>query len=254
VDLVREKGILYGVGVGPGDPELLTVKAVRILNEVDTIAAPDAGSGESVALNILGELTRGKEILLCPAPMKRDKAALDALWDQSAEGIRTRLEEGRSVAFVTLGDPSIYSTFTHLQRRLLGWGYEVETVPGVPSFCAAAAALNRPLCQGEEGLTILSGASSALEEGLNLPGTRVVMKAGRRLDTLRVELERRGELERARVVENCGMEGQRLAPLEELERSGYFSMVLVEAERFPGRGEAQLHWPGEGPGPHDSGT
>ena len=131
-------GILYGVGVGPGDPELLTLKAQRVLRTADVIAVPDKGAGEKTALTIIGDLAEEKELLLCPAPMVRDRKALDAARDGIASRIAAVLDQGRSVAFITLGDPTVYSTYLYIHKRVRALGYEAEIVPGVPSFCAAA--------------------------------------------------------------------------------------------------------------------
>jgi precorrin-2/cobalt-factor-2 C20-methyltransferase len=219
----EKKGRFYGIGVGPGDPELLTRKAVRLLREAEVVAAADPGRGTSLALRIAAEHIRGKEILLCPAPMTRDAARLREAWTEGADLLCALLEQGRSVAFVTLGDPTIYSTCGYLFRRVRRRGYEAELVPGVPSFCAAAAAAGLSLCEGEERLLLVPAGSPLLEESLREPGTRVVMKAGRSLPRLRALL---GDAD-AVLTENCGMDGERVLPLAEAESSGYFSTVLV---------------------------
>lgn len=247
-----KKGIFYGVGVGPGDPELLTLKAVRILRSAEVLSAPESGAGTSTALGIVGELARGKRVVLCPAPMTRDAALLRFAWDQGAALLCAELEQGRSVAFVTLGDPGLYSTCGYLCRRVRARGFRTELVPGVPSFCAAAAAMGMSLCQGDEPLTIVPATSPELESALSRRGTRVVMKSARRLKELRDALERRGELERAVLSENCGLPGQRCLPLGSVERAGYFSTVIV-----PGNEEkCEIDEGGSddsddgGPGPH----
>ena len=105
------KGTLYGLGVGPGDPELLTLKAVRILKEADVIAVPDKGSGEKTALHIVEAYIQGKPLLPCATPMVRDQQVLDAAHHRIADSICALLEEGKTVAFITLGDPTVYSTY-----------------------------------------------------------------------------------------------------------------------------------------------
>mgnify|MGYP000211769030 CR=1 FL=1 len=138
-----KRGILYGVGVGPGDPELITRKAQRIIAQAAVLAVPDKGSGEKTALTIAGELAEGKEILLCDAPMVRDEAALDAAYEANADRVCALLDGGKDVAFLTLGDPTVYSTYLYLHRKVTARGYEAEIIPGVPSFCAVAAAKGR---------------------------------------------------------------------------------------------------------------
>lgn len=222
-----KKGRFYGVGVGPGDPELLTLKAARLLGEADIIAAADPGSGTSIALTIAAEHVRGKEILLCPAPMTRDRSRLRAAWAEGARLICTELAQGRTVAFVTLGDPTLYSTCGYLCRRVRAAGYEAELVPGVPSFCAAAAAVGESLCEGEEGLLIVPASNPLLEESLTVPVNRVVMKAGRSVERLKTLLNGTDALERAVLVENCGMAGECIVPLREADAAGYFSTVII---------------------------
>ena len=149
-----EKGILYGVGVGPGDPELLTLKAQRILREADVIAVPDKGTGEKTALAIIGPLTEGKPLLYCAAPMTRDPARLEAAYEENAHQIAALLNEGKTVAFITLGDPSIYSTYLYTHRRVQAMGCEAKLIPGVPSFSLPQEAprWGNPLGQGFSAL------------------------------------------------------------------------------------------------------
>ena len=141
-----EKGKLYGVGVGPGDPELLTKKAERVLREADVVAVPDKGAGEKTALNIVADIVGGKELLYCPTPMVRDRAVLDGCYEKIADDICALLDAGKVVAFITLGDPTVYSTYIYVHKKVLARGYAAELVPGVPSFCAVAARLNTSLC------------------------------------------------------------------------------------------------------------
>ena len=133
-------GILYGVGVGPGDPELLTLKALRILRESDVIAIPsetkEACAAYRIALGACPELER-KELLPVPMPMTKDPAALERSHEAAASAIAEQLELGCQVAFVTLGDPTVYSTYLYIHRKIAGMGYETAIVSGIPSFCAA---------------------------------------------------------------------------------------------------------------------
>ena len=226
-----KQGILYGVGVGPGDPELLTRKAERIIREADVVAAPDKGSGEKTALNIVRDLVEGKELLLCPTPMVRDKAALDAAYDAAADAVCARLDQGQTVAFLTLGDPTVYATYIYVHQRVLQRGYAAEIVPGVPSFCAVAARLNIPLCERSERLMIVP-ASHPVDDCLDIDANLVFMKAGRDLPALMDKLAGKGLLGSASMVANCGMAGEQVFPrLAELEApTGYFSVVVVKKE------------------------
>ena len=209
------RGMLYGVGVGPGDPELITKKAERIIRQAAVLAVPDAGRGEKTALNIVGELADGKELLTCEAPMVRDHAALDG---------------GKDVAFITLGDPTVYSTYLYLHKKVVARGYDAQIIPGVPSFCAVAAKLNMALCEKSERLLIVPASHKDVSDCLDLDANLVFMKAGKEIGALKNTLEEHGLLGRASLVANCGMEGElvcpRFADLE--EGSGYFSVVLVK--------------------------
>lgn len=176
---MTKQGILYGVGVGPGDPELLTLKAVRLLQEADVIAAPDKGNGEQVALRIVDRWIQGKPLLSCPMPMTREQAVLDRCHDEVANSIGALLDQGKTVVFITLGDPTVYSTYLYLHRRILAMGYRAELVPGVPSFCAAAARLNVSLCEGSQRLMIVPASRTELADCLEQDANLVFMKAGR---------------------------------------------------------------------------
>ena len=228
-----DKGILYGLGVGPGDPELMTVKAARILRECDVVAVPRAGENEKTALKIASSYIGDKPVIHCEMPMTRDKAVLEASHEQAADALCALLDEGKTVAFLTLGDPSVYSTYWYVHRKVQERGYDARIVPGVPSFCAAAAALGQALCEGSEMLHIIPASHSSTDLGLSLPGNKVLMKAGRSILEVRDRLEAEGALGRASLVERCSMEDERIVTdLSELDDpTGYFSIILVKEER-----------------------
>ncbi|OUN07328.1 precorrin-2 C(20)-methyltransferase [Flavonifractor sp. An92] len=221
------RGILYGVGVGPGDPELLTLKAARILREADVIAMPDKGSGEGTAEAIAGAYLAGKERLSCPTPMTRDRKVLEECYAKSADALCALLDAGKTVAFITLGDPTVYSTYIYIHRLVVERGYEAELIPGVPSFCAAAARLGVSLCQGEEKLLIVP-ASHNVEGWVDLPTNQIYMKAGRKLGELQALLARHGRLEDAMAVSNCGMANEEVWPhfRDMAGDEGYFTVVF----------------------------
>lgn len=227
------QGKLYGIGVGPGDPELLTCKAVRLIKECDIIAVPKGGSGEQTALQIATAFIQDKPILHCDMPMTRDQAVLNACHDQAADDICALLDEGKNVAFLTLGDPAVYSTYWYVHRRVQARGYTVEIVPGVPSFCAAAARLGQALCEGSQMLHIIPASHSSTKEGLALSGNKILMKAGKSILEVRDLLEADGKLDSAALVERCSMEGERVVrDLRELDDpTGYFSVILVREEQ-----------------------
>nr|WP_317325044.1 precorrin-2 C(20)-methyltransferase [uncultured Flavonifractor sp.] len=224
------RGMLYGVGVGPGDPELITKKAERIIRQAAVLAVPDAGRGEKTALNIVGELAQDKELLNCAAPMVRDQAALEAAYERNADLVCAALDQGKDVAFITLGDPTVYSTYIYLHKKVIARGYDAEIIPGVTSFCAAAAKLNLSLCEKSERLLIVPASHKDVTDCLDLDANLVFMKAGREIGALKDTLAAHGLLDNASLVANCGMEGELICPhFADLEEgSGYFSVVLVK--------------------------
>lgn len=225
-----EKGILYGVGVGPGDPELLTRKAVRLLKQADVIAVPDKGSGEKTALAIVREFASEEKLLFCPTPMVRQRAQVDAAYDAIADTLAALLDQGKTVVFITLGDPSVYSTYMYVYQRITARGYRTELVPGVPSFCAAAARLGISLCEREERLLIVPASHKSINDCLAMDANLVFMKAGREIVALQEQLAQAGRLEGASLVENCGMAEERIYPrFADMETpSGYFSLVVAK--------------------------
>ena len=235
------RGKLFGVSVGPGDPELLTLKAVRVIREADVVAVPKTGGARQMALNIAKEYVAGKPLVDCATPMVRDHAATQAAYRDITETLCTFLEEGKDVAYLTLGDATVYSTFLYVQELVKERGFEVEVIPGVPSFCAAAARLGIALCEGSGRLMVLPASDGALEEALDVPATKVLMKAGRALGDLRDTLAERGELDNASMVANCGLPDERVYPrFAEADMSeGYFSVVILrDAEPSCGSDDA----------------
>lgn len=224
-------GTFYGVGVGPGDPELLTRKAVGVLERCPVLAIPRTRTGASVALEIVRGAVEleGKTLLPLDFPMSREEGELRAAHRAAAETVRPHLEAGRDVAMAVLGDVSLYSTFCYVMEILRGEGFPCAMVPGVPSFCAAAALLGRSLTRPDAPLHILPGGWEGAERALDLPGTKVMMKSGRQYPRLLEELDRRGMLEGAAMVENCGLPGQRAFPTlgDRPESTGYFTTILL---------------------------
>ena len=229
MERLRRGGKLYGVGVGPGDPELLTLKAVRVLREADVVLVPDSVKADKTALHIASAYLQNKTVETVTTPMVRDKAVVDAAYTAAAERICALLDQGRQVAFLTLGDPTVYSTYMYIHEKVLARGYDVEVVPGVPSFCAAAARLNLSLCQGSEPLLIVP-ASHGAEGLLDVKANKVFMKAGKSILELQSQLRDRGLLDHAAMVENCSMENERVYPrfADLQEASGYFSLVIAK--------------------------
>lgn len=226
-----EKGTLYGVSVGPGDPENLTLKAVRVLKAADVIAAPSTGRNRQTALGIVADYIAGKPVVDCVTPMSKDPAVIAQAHDRIADDLCALLDEGKNVAFITLGDVGVYSTYYYTHARVAARGYRTEVVPGVTSFCDAAARLGRPLCLGAEPLLIVPVSTGNAEALLDVPANKVFMKAGRDLGALRETLAARGELDDTAAVANSGLPREQVCEkFADLDvDSGYFSVVLYRA-------------------------
>ena len=223
-------GILYGVGVGPGDPELMTLKAVRVIRETGVIAAPGEDVRETMAYRIAVQAVpemEGKELLPIRMPMVMNQEEQRENHRRGARQIESVLDSGRDVAFITLGDSTIYSTFSYLQEIVEADGYETRLVSGIPSFCAAAAELNVPLTTWQEQLQGIP-ARQSLHAKLDQPGTYVLMKSGSRMAETKKMLADSGR--RVRMVENCGMPDERIYQnLEEIpDDAGYFSLIVAK--------------------------
>lgn len=224
------KGILYGVGVGPGDPELMTLKACRLIRENEVIAVPGEKVEDTVAYRIAvqaePELAK-KELLPIYMPMTHDKEEMERNHERGAERIREILETGRNVIFLTLGDPSVYSTYIYLAKRVESRGYETRLVSGITSFCAAAARLNIPLTEWNEQLHVLP-AVHRLDSTLSEHGTYVLMKSGKKMGQVKELLRKSGR--EVQMVENCGMEDEHVyRSLEEIpDDAGYYSLIVAK--------------------------
>lgn len=227
------KGLLYGIGTGPGDPELLTLRAIRALRESDVIALPNAGNDIRIALGIVEEYVEGKPMIDCSFSMDRDENIRKERRAQVAEQICDLLDKGKTIGFITLGDPTVYSTYMYVHHIAQERGYNTQIISGIPSFIAAAAALNISLCEGGESLHILPGAQEEqLDALLAVSGNKVIMKSGKNLETVLRKLQEQGKESRISIVEKCGMQGEKIYPdLSEYSiecGSGYFSIVIVK--------------------------
>ena len=192
---MEKQGVFYAVSVGPGDPELLTRQACRVLADCPVVAAPRMKSGRMLALDIAAGAvdTQGKTILPLDFTMERSEAVREDSYRMAAAAIEAELSAGRDVAMVNLGDVSVYATAYYILERICADGFETVMCPGVTSFCAVAARLGRSLTRMEEPLHILPG-STDLDNALPLPGTKVVMKSGKAIYKAAAALERHGLL------------------------------------------------------------
>lgn len=228
---MEKHGVFYAVSVGPGDPELLTRQACRVLEACDVIAAPRMKSGRMLALDIAGGAVdmRGKTILPLDFTMAHDAAVREESYRTAAGVIEAELTTGRDVAMVNLGDVSVYATAYYILERIRADGFETVMCPGVTSFCAVAARLGRSLTRMEEPLHILPG-SAELDSALALPGTKVIMKSGKAIHETAAALERHGLAARAGMVADCGLETEQVyTDLRQLpEEISYFATIVAD--------------------------
>lgn len=230
-----KNGILYGIGVGPGDAELISLKAVRIIRECDVIILPTETKENCHAYNIAKEVVEDideKKIVCKKFLMTKDEKLLEESHKAIADDIEEYMNEDKKVGFLTIGDPSIYSTFAYIQDILLSHGRRVETISGLPSFCAAAARLGISLSNGSDEIHIISANHDIIGTS-DYKGTRIYMKSGRKLNELISYL---GEEQKKRkldvyVIANCGMENERVwygLPDEKIPAE-YLTIVIVKA-------------------------
>ncbi len=207
------QGKLYGIGVGPGDTDLLTIKAAKILKNIDVICSPrSAESKPSLALSIVQPILNERDdeykILDPLFPMIEDKLALKTYWDNAAEIITDKLVQGKDVAFITLGDPTIYSTFSYVAERLIAGSFEIEVIPGITSFTGCAAAAGISLAEKDEIVVIVPKVDDRLGRILEYGDTFVIMKTSRHSEILE-EVIRRDKRDKSIIsVQNCSMKDE----------------------------------------------
>ena len=218
------KGKLYGIGVGPGDPELLTLKAKRLIEECDIVAVPVKKEGEdSVALNIAKGAVKIPEekIQEIVFTMAKDKTKREACRQAAAEEIMKLLDEGKSI-----------STYAYVHKRLLKEGYDVEMVSGIPSFCAGASKAGISIVEGNEGFGVIPSLKGIdqVEKTLGVFDNLVIMKVGSHVKEVYDLLVERGMENNALIISNVGMDGEYVGPLIPDREYGYFTTMIIKSE------------------------
>ena len=213
---MTKKGKLIGIGVGPGDTELLTLKAAKVLKTVPVVFSPKSSKEkESIALSIvkpvLEERKDYKRLMVVEPifPMIENKKELEKIWNSASEMIAQYLDSGRDVAFITLGDTSIFSTYSYVQKRLKG-RYEIETIPGITSFTACAATRNEALVEQNDILTIVPKIDKRVDEILEFSDSIVLMKASRNTSRLESVIEDKNRPKEIYSVQNCTRENEKI--------------------------------------------
>jgi len=229
-------GVLYGVGVGPGDPELMTLKAHRLIASADVIAYPVLERGESFARSIAaGAISSNTQEIAIIVPMSVERAPAQAAYDSGAAKIANALDEGKTVVVLCEGDPFFYGSFMYIHSRLRDQ-YECRVVPGVTSVSACAAQIARPLSARNEVLTIIPGPMDAAEMQSRIEGAEAVaiMKVGRHLPKIKRILDQLDLSRHATYIERATLDTQRIVALRDvIEPAPYFSMILISKGNDP---------------------
>lgn len=231
----HKTGKFYGIGVGPGDPELISIKAVNILKHVDVIfsaSSKDRSISMDIAIPYLPPMTPVKNLLF---PMITDKTVLNESWEKNTLEIIKEVEQGKNAAFLTLGDPLTYSTYGYIIKKLktVAPYIDIETIPGITSYQAAAARINIPLAEGEESLLIVSGSRGGehLERLKGQADNIVLLKAYRKIKDICSTLEQMDMLKNTTAIMNCGRPDERIVTnIEELieTKPDYLTLLIIK--------------------------
>ncbi|GKX34758.1 MAG: precorrin-2 C(20)-methyltransferase [Rhizobiaceae bacterium MnEN-MB40S] len=235
-------GTLYGLGIGPGDPELLTLKAHRVLGAAPVVAYPQPDTGPSFARSIVSQYIREDRIEYpIIVPMRTERFPAKAVYDEAARDLSVHLDEGRDVAVLCEGDPFFYGSFMYLYERL-AQRYPCEVVPGVSSMMAGAAALGRPLAARNDILTVVPGTlpDEEIATRLTMSDAVVIIKIGRHFNRIKSLLESLNLVARAGYLERISLGEQRILPLSDMNADApYFSMILI----YKGAEDWVASWP-----------
>ncbi len=227
-------GILYGIGVGPGDPELLTIKAVKAIRDADVICLPRAEKDKcrayQIALPVVPELAF-KKVISLDFEMTKDEAKLKEMHESFYSKYKELLFEGYNLAFLTIGDPTVYSTFGYIMKLAKKDGIEVEIINGITSFCGTASAAGILISEADENVHILSGQGN-LDEELKMSGTKIIMKSGKNVSAIKdklVEMENAGGINVYAVID-CGMETEQIftSAMTIPDDSRYMMTIIVK--------------------------
>lgn len=228
-------GKLYGIGVGPGDPELLTLKAKRILESSEVIAIPVKVLGEhSVAMDIIEQVVdvSGKKVIEVLFSMNPDDDVRVQCRAEAGKLLTDELEKGRNIAMITIGDVSVYSTYMYINQFIEESGFETEIIPGIPSFCSGAALAKIPLMEGRESLVVIPSTQDGnlLSNALGMFENVVVMKVGgSSMQKLADAMSEKGiDISKATVLSRIGLEGEYIGPIDLSKDYNYLTTVIIK--------------------------
>lgn len=226
-------GCLYGVGVGTGNPELITLKALRIIQSVPVIAYPASEDGNSFARSIVAQFLPGNQIeipIVLPFQLKK---SAQPFYDKAADKLSEYLNSGRDIAVLCEGDPFFYGSFMYLFNRL-SQRFATEVIPGISSVMASAAMIGLPLTYRNDVFMVLSGILSkeVLTEKLKVADAAVIIKLGKNFSKVKLVLEELGLLRRAKYIEYATLEKQRILSVDEVEAQSvpYFSLIVIPSQ------------------------
>ena len=232
---MHEEEMRWCIGVGPGDPELMTLKAVHTISKCPVLVLPAESRQKCVAYQIARQILPEideKEAVCLVMPMTKDKEKLERNHEEGAVKVAQILEEGRDAAFLTIGDPTVYATSMYIHQRVAQMGYQTQIISGVPSFCAAAAKRGVSLGEKQEQIHVIP-ASYDIEMAMQLSGTKILMKAGKKMPFVKQCVKKHQGW--AAMVENCGMPDEHvwINPDSMPDQPGYYTLVIAK----DGRGE-----------------
>lgn len=221
--------ILYGVSVGPGEPELMTLKAINTIKNSAILVAPTTkDENNTMALDIVSKVINieDKKIIYTKFPMSKDEKILKENYERIADEMSAYLNVGKNIAFLNIGDISIYSTFSYISDILIDKGYNIEIIPGVTSFCAMAAKLKTSIVQGNESVVIIPGSSEKFDDLVKIDTNKIIMKGYKSVN----EIKKIGENINIMAVENCGLENEKIyRTADEIDDNcGYFTTFFLK--------------------------
>lgn len=233
---MSNKGIFYGVSIGPGDPELMTIKSVKCIEACDVIATPQTKSGEMLALSIAEQTVDMKDKTIVPLffEMARDPEKMLAAHVKDADAVEKYLAEGKDVAMLNLGDASVYGTYCYIMDILQERGYECRMIAGVTSFCAISSTLGISLTELNDPLIIVPG--HVADEVMDMRGVKVIMKSYKELPKVIEELKARDMLKTSAMICNCGLPDEIVyRDLSEfkpgVDKTGYFCTIIAKENK-----------------------